>query len=101
MYLNNHWDIARTKEDIIAYLTQIQPDIIVIGEIEGMSVKDIADYIRTMYRATRTKTPENVFALYRDDVDIIFDTFNKKTTDHKKQVYRQQLQKNSIIKTPN
>lgn len=46
---SKHWDIATTKEEIIAYFSQFCPEAVNIGEIEGMSDLDVARYIKKLY----------------------------------------------------
>jgi len=57
VYKNHYWDIARTKEEVVAYLTQFKPDLISIGPLPGMSIEQVATYLRTLYIAAKIKIP--------------------------------------------
>lgn len=100
MYASHPWDIATNKQDIVAYFTQILPNVIVIGELEGMSVREVGEYVLALYKAGRMTPPGEVYALFRNDIETILELFGKNLTDYSKQIYRKQLQRCSIIKTP-
>lgn len=57
IYKNHYWDIARSKEEFIAYLTQFKPDIISIGPLEGLTPGQVAEYLRTFYKGIGCKLP--------------------------------------------
>lgn len=57
IYKNHYWDIARSKQEFIAYLTQFRPDIISIGPLEGMTPGEVAGYLRAFYQGVGMKLP--------------------------------------------
>jgi len=70
IYKNHYWDIARTKEEFIAYLTQFKPDIISIGPLEGMPPSEVAKYLRDFYQVINIKLPNIISsrAEYKDQI---------------------------------
>lgn len=57
IYKNHYWDIARTKEELVAYLTQFKPDIISIGPLPDMTIEQVATYLHNFYIAANMKIP--------------------------------------------
>ena len=62
IYKNHYWDIARSKDEIIAYLTQFKPDIISIGPLEGMNPVEVTEYLRALYQGIGMKLPSVISA---------------------------------------
>lgn len=57
IYNRPGWDIVRTKQELVAYLTQFQPSTISIGHIKEMSAIEIANFINQIYKLTKIKYP--------------------------------------------
>lgn len=57
IYKNHYWDIARSKDEFVAYLTQFKPDIISIGPLEGMTPSDVVGYLRALYQGIGMELP--------------------------------------------
>lgn len=55
IYNKPGWDIARTKEELVAYLTQFQPDVISIGDLKQMTSLQVAQSIHAIYVAAGIK----------------------------------------------
>lgn len=55
IYNKPGWDIARNKEDLVAYLTQFQPDVISISSLPGLTSLEVAECIHSIYIAAGIK----------------------------------------------
>lgn len=86
IYKNRHWEIARTKEELVAYLTQFQPDLISIGPLEDMDTLEVAKYIRLLYITTKSKIPA-ITCVEREKMRDVRETvYNGKTSQQTRQV---------------
>lgn len=54
---SRQWDIATNKQELVAYLTQFQPDLISIGPLSDMTTEEVAMYLRAFYMRLRIKIP--------------------------------------------
>ena len=70
MYNRPGWDIAINKEEVIAYFTQFQPDIITIGHIDNMNTIQIAEFIKFLYSSVKIAYPI-IFLVHYDDLSTI------------------------------
>ena len=57
IYNRPGWDIATNKQELVAYFTQFQPEIISIGNIDGMSTMEVAQYVKSIYDLARARYP--------------------------------------------
>jgi hypothetical protein len=57
IYKNHAWDVVSTKDDLVAYLTQFQPDVISIGPLPNLSTEEVASYLRAFYLRIKAKIP--------------------------------------------
>ncbi len=56
-YQRDRWDFVRTKDDLIAFLTQFRPDLICIGPLPSINEKEVALLLRNMYLAAKVRVP--------------------------------------------
>jgi hypothetical protein len=69
IYNKPGWHIARTKEDVVAYLTQFKPDIISIGSLKELSSLEVAKYIHSVYKAAKIKGYPSIL-IDKEDVNL-------------------------------
>lgn len=56
-YVKDSWDIVKTKNDLIAFLTQFKPGLICIGPLPSMTEEQVAFLLRQVYTAAKTRVP--------------------------------------------
>ena len=57
VYKQHYWDIATTKDELVAYITQFQPDLISIGTLPDMTAQEVALYLRNVFLSAKMKIP--------------------------------------------
>lgn len=69
LYSRPGWDIASTKEELVAYLTQFQPSIISIGTLDGLPTTELAKYVKQLYDLTSMRYPRIILAYPTPDLE--------------------------------
>lgn len=85
IYSTHRWTIAATKDELVAYLTQFQPDIISVGPLEGMTPVEVASYLGFLYRQAGMRYPQ-ILAANHADTKEIKSAFKQKTSHSTRQV---------------
>lgn len=81
IYKTHHWDIVRTKDEMVAYLTQFLPDIISIGPLTDMTAVEVAVYLRKLYDQIGVRIPKALCADDDNRETVMKILFNKTSKD--------------------